>query len=99
MPRRGMYILPLRAETCEGAGIGPGDAIAVTIGEDDEPRMLELPPNLVEALCAARLLEPFDAMSYSHRHEWTRAITDAKRAETRRKRIGDRLAAMRLRRH
>jgi hypothetical protein len=94
MPRRGVHILPLRVEACEGAGIRPGDSVTVTLREDRKPRTLESPHDLIAALNDARLCETFDAMSYSHRKEWISAIADAKRPETRTKRIRECLAAM-----
>jgi hypothetical protein len=97
MPRRGVHILPLRVEACEGAGIRPGDAVSVTLREDREPRTIEVPLDLIAALRDARLRDVFDALSYSHRKEWVLAIADAKREETRLKRIRECLAALGLR--
>ena len=93
MPRGGVHILPLRAEACEAAGIRPGDSVTVTLRADREPRTLELPTDLLEALSGGHLRATFDAMSYSHRKEWIAAIADAKRPETRTKRIRECLAA------
>ena len=66
MPRRGVHLLPIRAEACTAAGIRPGDAVTVTLREDDEPRTLVIPPDLSAAQNDARLRETFDAMNFSH---------------------------------
>lgn len=60
-------------------------------------RTVTTPDDLAVALDAARVRAAFEAMSVSHRKEWVRAIEDAKRPETRTKRIDECVAAMRLR--
>ncbi len=54
---------------------------------DDEERDVEVPPELAEALVVAGLRERFDAMPPSHRREYTRWISEAKKEDTRRSRI------------
>jgi len=51
----------------------------------DDPRT---PSDLAERLADADLLEIFEAMSPSHRREYIEWITEAKRDDTRRRRIG-----------
>ena len=66
----------------------PGDIIKVTLKEDIEPRVVELPSDLKE------LLEQFpeakaiyEKLSYTHKKEYVRWITEAKKAETRENRL------------
>ena len=58
---------------------------------------MNVPDDLKTALRATGVLETFDAMSPSHRREWIDAVNDAKRPQTRKKRIADCIAAMRER--
>ena len=56
--------------------------------KDEGPRIVEVPPDLQEALDKdpeARAV--FEKMSYSHKREYVNAILEAKRPETRQKRI------------
>jgi hypothetical protein len=68
-------------------GKGPGDDVIVTIGRDDAPRVVSVPDDLRAALDAAGRHAAFDALSYSHRREYVEWIVDAKRADTRARRI------------
>ncbi len=99
MPRSGIHYLPLSAEVRLAAGLAEGERVTVTLREDDAVREIDVPADLHAALRAARLgaLAAFEAMSYSHRKEWIAAIADAKRPETRAKRIADCVAAMHTR--
>ncbi|MFI5709884.1 YdeI/OmpD-associated family protein [Kribbella sp. NPDC051620] len=64
-----------------------GDPVTVTLERDTAARTIEVPPNLAEALEAAGAKESFDAMSFSHRREHIQAIENAKKPETRTRRI------------
>jgi len=82
------HMLPVLREIRERIGKRPGDEVEVAFEEDTEPRVVEVPPDLQQALSA----EPdagrnFDALSYTHRKEYVTWITDAKRPETRLRRI------------
>lgn len=68
-------------------GKGPGDPVVVTVARDDGERTVEIPADLAEALEAAGVKEAFDALSFSHRREHVQAIEEAKKPETRARRI------------
>ncbi|TCC03709.1 YdeI/OmpD-associated family protein [Kribbella soli] len=68
-------------------GKGDGDAVTVTVERDTGERVVEVPEDLAAALAEAGLREAFDGLSYSHRREHVNAIVDAKKAETRARRI------------
>jgi hypothetical protein len=68
-------------------GKGDGDAVTVTVERDTGERVVEVPEDLAAALAEAGLREAFDGLSYSHRREHVNAINDAKKAETRARRI------------
>jgi hypothetical protein len=70
------------------AGVEPGDEIEVELVVDATPRSVDVPEDLAAALGAAPgATEKFDALAYSHRKEFARWVADAKRAETRERRV------------
>jgi bacteriocin resistance YdeI/OmpD-like protein/uncharacterized protein DUF1905 len=92
----GRYLVPLSAEHRAAAGVAAGDEVDVTIEADAEARDVAVPDDLSAALAdddAARRF--FDSLAYTHRKEWVRWIEDAKRAETRERRLEATLDALR----
>jgi hypothetical protein len=83
----GRYMVGVAAEHRAGAGIAGGDAIEVDIALDAAPRAVEVPEDLAAALAAAGAREAFDRLAFSHRKEHVRAISEAKAADTRARRI------------
>jgi Domain of unknown function (DUF1905)/Bacteriocin-protection, YdeI or OmpD-Associated len=96
-PMGGCHLLPVNGEVRKGARVAGGDRVKLTLREDTAERTVDVPADLAQALAKAKLRAAFDAMAFTHRKEWVRAVLDAKRAETRAKRIADCVAAMRLR--
>jgi hypothetical protein len=86
-PMGGCHVLPVNADVRKGARVKPGDAISVTMREDLTERTIDVPDDLAAALAAAGMRATFDAMAFTHRKEWIRAVLDAKREETRVNRI------------
>jgi len=80
-------------------GKGPGDEVRVTVEPDEAPRVVPVPDDLAEALAGAGagagVRATFDALSFTHRREWVGWITEARKAETRARRIERAVAAMR----
>jgi hypothetical protein len=68
-------------------GKAPGDTLAVTVEPDGSERTISVPPDLATALEGAGARGAFDALSYSHRREYVQWVDDAKRPETRTRRI------------
>jgi hypothetical protein len=68
-------------------GKQPGDTVAVTLAADTAPRTVEVADDLRTALDAAGLAETFTALSYSHQREYVTWIDEAKKPETRARRI------------
>jgi hypothetical protein len=82
------FYLGVNRELRTRAGAEAGDTVVVELERDDEPREVEVPPDLGEALAAdAGALATFDGLSYTHRKEYVDWIEEAKREATRRKRI------------
>jgi uncharacterized protein YdeI (YjbR/CyaY-like superfamily) len=75
-------------------GKGHGDVVAVTVERDDTERKVDVPDDLGAALALAGVRDAFDELSYSHRREHVNAINDAKRPDTRQRRIERAVAAV-----
>lgn len=91
----GKYYLPVRQERRAEAGLKAGDIIKVTVALDTEVRTVEPPPELSAALkknAAAR--ERWEKLSYTHKKEHADAILQAKKPETRVRRVEKALAML-----
>lgn len=94
MPRGGESWIPLSAEHRTAAGVAAGEEVDVEVELDTEPRTVDVPTDLADALDAdAR--RAFDALSYSNRRRHVLAIDGAKTAETRSRRIAKTVAELR----
>ena len=70
------------------AGIDIGDRFDVAIAVDEEPRTVEVPGDLAEALAAdPEAAAAFDRLSFTHRREYVKWITEARKPETRARRV------------
>ena len=79
-------------------GVEIGDEVTASIEVDTAERVVEVPEDLAAALDAeSGLRAAFDALPYSHRKEHVRAITDAKRPETRARRVAAAIEILRQR--
>lgn len=87
--------VPLRRSHREAAGVKAGQRVRVTLASDDTPRVVKTPPDLGKALRAAGLLAVFQRMSYTHQREHVEAVLDAKKPETRERRIAACVAMVR----
>jgi uncharacterized protein YdeI (YjbR/CyaY-like superfamily) len=78
------------------AGVAAGQTVTVEIDVDDEPRTVDVPEDLQKALAVdAEAAAAYAGMSYSHRREYVDWMAEAKRAETRRRRIEQTLERLR----
>lgn len=71
----------------EQIGKNPGDHIEVVVWKDDTPRVVEVPEEFEKRLEKEKLLTFFETLSNTHRKEYVRWITEAKKEETRRARF------------
>jgi len=69
------------------AGINAGESVKVTMEKDLEKRTVEVPKDLAVALKKAGLTHVFAKMSFTHQKEYVNAVNEAKKAETRIRRI------------
>ncbi|MEZ5411407.1 MAG: YdeI/OmpD-associated family protein [Acidimicrobiales bacterium] len=89
----GENLIGLRKDVREAAGLAYGDVTAIEVAADEGERTVEVPDDLAAALAAAPAAEAaFAAMAYSHRKEYVRWVTEARKAETRATRIGKAVA-------
>ena len=92
----GRYLLPLSAENRTAAGVQAGDAIDVDVELDTKPREVTVPDDFAAALRGDPMAwERFERLSYSHQLQHVLAIEEAKKPETRARRIGKALEMLR----
>lgn len=68
-------------------GKEPGDTIDVEVWKDDEERTVEVPAGFAARMKQEDVLSFFEGLSYTHRKEYCRWIREAKKEETRLKRL------------
>jgi bifunctional DNA-binding transcriptional regulator/antitoxin component of YhaV-PrlF toxin-antitoxin module len=71
----------------EQTGKGPGDNLEVVVWKDEKARTVEVPAQFEDLMKKEGLLAVFKKLSYTHRKEYCRWITEAKKEETRLKRL------------
>ncbi|WP_040524132.1 YdeI/OmpD-associated family protein [Gordonia effusa] len=76
-------------------GVDIGDTVDAAIELDVADRTVDVPDDLGAALAAASLREVFDAQTYTRRKEGARSVVEAKRPETRLRRIDKIIAELR----
>lgn len=82
------HLLIILKEIREEIGKTFGDEVTITVELDTEPRVLEIPKDLMRELKKDKEAKAFfDQLSYTHRKEYVTWITEAKREETRQNRI------------
>ncbi|HEY0082042.1 MAG TPA: YdeI/OmpD-associated family protein [Pyrinomonadaceae bacterium] len=88
VPVGGKFMMTVNKELRAGANAEGGDTVSVTLERDEEPRIITPPADLARALeanPAARAA--WDKLSYTHKKEHARAVAEAKRPDTRARRI------------
>ncbi len=83
----GENLVGLSRERRAALGVEAGDTVEVFLALDTAERAVEVPPDLAGALSDAGLREAFDRLAPSHRKEHVRSVTEAKRPETRARRV------------
>jgi len=92
----GKYMLGIPKAFRQEAGLKAGDNIVVTIEKDVEERTVTIPPDLVQELRKDKSLnEAWKKLSYTIRREQSRGLEDAKKPETRARRLEKTLEMLR----
>ena len=78
-------VFPLRDRAA--AGVAAGEIVTVELELEDGRREVEISPDLRLTLSGSGLLERFEALNYGDRRLLARGVAEAKRLETRTRRI------------
>jgi len=91
----GQFLISLSAENRAGAGVRGGDTVEVEVHLDDQPREVEVPADLAEALAQdADAAAAFAALSFSRKKAIVLSVEGAKAEATRLRRIEKALAEL-----
>jgi Bacteriocin-protection, YdeI or OmpD-Associated/Domain of unknown function (DUF1905) len=89
------HMVPVLKDIQKKIGKGPGDAVRVVVERDDSVRTVEIPPDFAKLLKKEKLMTVFEGLSYTHRKEYFRWITEAKKEQTRQARLSKAVAMLR----
>jgi hypothetical protein len=92
----GEFLVGLSKEVRNGAGVEAGDDVEVRLELDAAPREVDVPAALAAALASdPQAKASFDEMAFTHRKEYARWIAEAKKDETRQRRVEQALVMIR----
>jgi uncharacterized protein YdeI (YjbR/CyaY-like superfamily) len=78
-------------------GKQPGDLVHVVLQRDDQPRVVDIPPELKEVLSVhPDIAAFFEQLSYTRRKEYALWIAEAKKEETRQRRLNKAVEMLRI---
>lgn len=99
MPTRdGTFVLGVLKAIQQAEGLKKGDAITVELELDTAPRVIDPPPDLAAALRHDRLAAAaWKLLSYTNQREIARSLEEAKKPETRRRRLASALSQLHAR--
>jgi hypothetical protein len=91
----GEFLVGLNRAVRDGAGVAAGDTVEVRLELDEAPRDVDVPEALAAALAADdEARDTFEKLAYTHRKEFARWVEEAKRDETRERRVANTLAML-----
>jgi hypothetical protein len=94
----GEFLLGLSREVRAAAGVQAGDTAQLRLELDTKPREVEVPEALAKALAADDAARAaFERLAYTHRKEYARWVAEAKRDETRERRVAKTIEELRAR--
>lgn len=85
------HMLPVLKPIREQSGTAPGDTVHVELWKDDERRKVEVPEDFRAAMEKAGVAIFFDSLSFTNQKEYCRWISEAKKPETRVRRLAQAL--------
>jgi hypothetical protein len=83
---RGQWMMVVN-EAMRDGGMTPPGSYAVDVTVDTAERTVDVPADLASAIKAAGVDAAWDGQSYTNRKEFVRGVVEAKKAETRARRI------------
>lgn len=81
------HILIIIKAIREKLSVGEGDMLPIEIQKDIEERLVGIPGDFKTLLLKEKLLPYFESLAFTHRKEFVRWIEEAKKAETRQRRL------------
>lgn len=84
--RGGIQYMVVNADARRGAGVRAGDVVTITLEPDNEKREIKAPIPLQKAL-GAKLTQKLNALSFTHKKEFIVWYSEAKKDETRARRV------------
>jgi bifunctional DNA-binding transcriptional regulator/antitoxin component of YhaV-PrlF toxin-antitoxin module len=88
VPMGGRHMMAVPKKLRDAAGVSAGETVTVVMERDTEPRVVTPPADLVAALDQSDAAKAAWAkLSYTHQKEHVQAIEEAKKPETRARRI------------
>ena len=92
----GTYCLGVLKSIQDSAGVGFGDSIAVELELDTAPRTVEPPADLARELGRdKKAAATWEKLSFTNKKEIARSLEEAKKPETRKRRLAAALAKLR----
>ena len=90
--------LAITREVRNAIGKNPGDKVHVIIEEDTEERIVDVPVDFEELMKKEpSVFEYFNSLAFTHKKEYVRWIVEAKREETRNKRLSKAIEMLKAR--
>ena len=84
----GTYCLGVLKSIQEAAGVKVGDAITVELELDTAPRVVDVPPDLAQAIARnKKMAAAWDKLSFTNKKEMALSLEGAKKPETRERRL------------
>jgi Domain of unknown function (DUF1905)/Bacteriocin-protection, YdeI or OmpD-Associated len=92
----GTYCLGVLKSIQEAASVGYGDSISVELELDNAPRIVEPPADLARAIGADKTMAAnWEKLSFTDKKEMARSLDEAKKPETRERRLAAALEKLR----
>lgn len=92
----GRNMIGLRREVRTALRVDVGDDVVAEIALDEAPRVVDVPPELAEALAGdPDTAAAYERLAYTHRKEYADWIAQAKRPETKERRLAKALERIR----
>ena len=93
------HMMAVNAQMRAGAKCKAGDSVSVVMELDEDKRTVEVPAYLKKIIAGdPGAKEQWQKLSFTHQKEYVRAIEEAKRPETREKRVAEMMQALREKR-
>lgn len=82
------HMMPVNAELRAGGKCKAGDIVDVVLERDREERTVDVPSDIKKVIASNKTAQAtWDSLAFTHQKEWVRAISEAKKEETRQSRI------------